>query len=64
MVVDDERNVSVGVMDDPWVSFPSDDADVWTIGAVKCIPVDNSPIAVACAMSGLIAIFSVNVTDR
>ena len=37
-------------MDDPWVSFPSDDADVWTIGAVKCIPVDNSPIAVACAI--------------
>ena len=44
--------------------FPSDDADVWTIGDVKCIPVDNSPSAVACAMSGLIAIFSVNVTDR
>ena len=46
------------------MSFPSDDADMWTIGVAKCIPVDDSLITGACAMSGLIAIFSVIVADR
>ena len=62
--IDDECNASIGVTDDLWVSFPSDDADVWNVGVAKCVPVGNSPIAVASAMSGLIAIFSVNVIDR